>query len=53
MVNVSGEHYAGGHWLASFATYLVTSRGISDPGASSPPASPAAKRQGRDPSGGW
>jgi len=21
---VTGEHYAGGHWLASFATYLVT-----------------------------
>lgn len=25
---VTGEHYAGGHWLASFATYLVTGRGI-------------------------
>ena len=25
---VAGEHYAGGHWLASFATYLVTERGI-------------------------
>ncbi len=25
---VSGEHYSGGHWLASFATYLVTQRGI-------------------------
>lgn len=24
---VTGEHYAGGHWLASFATYLVTNRG--------------------------
>lgn len=24
---VTGEHYAGGHWLASFATYLVTERG--------------------------
>ncbi|MDZ7669509.1 MAG: DUF2891 family protein [Gammaproteobacteria bacterium] len=21
---VTGEHYSGGHWLASFATYLVT-----------------------------
>jgi len=25
---VTGEHYAGGHWLGSFATYLVTQRGI-------------------------
>jgi hypothetical protein len=25
---VSGEHYEGGHWLGSFATYLVTKRGI-------------------------
>ncbi len=25
---VSGEHYSGGHWLASFATYLLTRRGI-------------------------
>ncbi len=25
---VTGEEYAGGHWLASFATYLVTRRGI-------------------------
>lgn len=25
---VTGEHYAGGHWLASFATYLVTRRGL-------------------------
>lgn len=25
---VSGEHYAGSHWLASFATYLTTQRGI-------------------------
>ena len=25
---VTGEHYAGGHWLASFATYLVTKRGL-------------------------
>ncbi|MEM7586623.1 MAG: DUF2891 domain-containing protein [Acidobacteriota bacterium] len=24
---VTGEHYAGGHWLGSFATYLVTARG--------------------------
>ena len=25
---VGGEHYEGGHWLGSFATYLVTRRGI-------------------------
>lgn len=25
---VTGEHYAGGHWLGSFAVYLVTGRGI-------------------------
>ena len=24
---VTGAHYAGGHWLASFATYLMTDRG--------------------------
>ena len=28
---VTGEHYEGGHWLGSFATYLVTRRGISTP----------------------
>jgi hypothetical protein len=26
--HVSGEHYEGGHWLGSFATYLVTGRGL-------------------------
>ena len=25
---VSDEHYSGSHWLGSFATYLVTRRGI-------------------------
>lgn len=25
---VTGEHYEGGHWLASFAVYLVTGRGL-------------------------
>ena len=25
---VTGEHYEGGHWLGSFATYLVTKRGL-------------------------
>jgi hypothetical protein len=27
---VTGEHYEGGHWLGSFAVYLVTKRGISE-----------------------
>ena len=26
---VSDEHYSGSHWLASFATYLMTDRGLS------------------------
>jgi hypothetical protein len=30
---VTGEHYEGGHWLGSFAVYLVTERGISRPPA--------------------
>ncbi|MEM9304840.1 MAG: DUF2891 family protein, partial [Pseudomonadota bacterium] len=34
---VTGEDYAGGHWLASFATYLVTRRGIAPPEDTSPP----------------
>ncbi len=29
--HVTGEHYEGGHWLGSFAVYLVTGRGL--PGA--------------------
>jgi hypothetical protein len=28
LANVSAEHYEGSHWLASFATYLVTRRGL-------------------------
>ena len=28
---LTGEHYAGGHWLGSFAVYLVTQRGLSVP----------------------
>lgn len=28
LVAVTGNHYAGGHWLASFATYLTTKRGL-------------------------
>ena len=27
---VTGKHYEGGHWLGSFAVYLVTRRGISE-----------------------
>src|SRR5262249_22032461 len=30
---VTGEHYEGGHWLGSFAVYLVTNRGIPSSGA--------------------
>jgi hypothetical protein len=26
--SVTGEHYEGGHWLASFAMYLMTNRGM-------------------------
>jgi hypothetical protein len=32
---VTGEHYEGGHWLGSFAVYLVTERGITPPSSSS------------------
>jgi hypothetical protein len=28
LAGVTGEHYAGGHWLGTFATYLVTGRGL-------------------------
>jgi hypothetical protein len=28
LAEVTGEHYEGGHWLGSFAVYLVTKRGI-------------------------
>jgi hypothetical protein len=31
---VTGEHYEGGHWLGSFATYLVTRRGLQSSGPS-------------------
>ena len=26
--SVTGEHYEGGHWLGSFAVYLVTGAGL-------------------------
>ena len=28
LASVTGKHYEGGHWLGSFAVYLVTARGI-------------------------
>ena len=28
LTGVNPEHYAGSHWLGSFATYLVTRRGL-------------------------
>ncbi len=28
LASVTGAHYEGGHWLGSFATYLVTARGL-------------------------
>lgn len=28
LMAVTGEHYEGGHWLGSFAVYLVTKRGL-------------------------
>jgi hypothetical protein len=31
LASVTGEHYEGGHWLGSFATYLVTGRGLRTP----------------------
>lgn len=44
---VSDAHYAGSHWLGSFATYLVTRRGLPAPpapGGRRPVAAPAATR---------
>jgi hypothetical protein len=32
---VTGEHYEGGHWLGTYAVYLVTRRGITEPAAGS------------------
>ena len=31
---VTGQHYMGSHWLGSFATYLVTGRGLAGAAAS-------------------
>ena len=33
LAHVTGEHYEGGHWLGSFATYLMTGRGLPRHGA--------------------
>lgn len=30
LASVTGEHYEGGHWLGSFAVYLVTRRGLAE-----------------------
>lgn len=32
LASVTGDHYEGGHWLGSFATYLQTSRGLATAG---------------------
>ncbi len=39
LMSVTGAHYAGGHWLASFATYLVTGKALeaTGPGAAARP----------------
>jgi hypothetical protein len=31
LAHVTGAHYEGGHWLATFAVYLVTRRGLDAP----------------------
>ena len=33
---VTGAHYEGGHWLGTFAVYLVTGAGLSAPGGKAP-----------------
>jgi hypothetical protein len=33
LASVTGEHYEGGHWLGSFAAYLMTGRGLPPSGA--------------------
>jgi hypothetical protein len=48
LASVTGEHYEGGHWLGSFATYLVTKRGIDSSTASaSEPAGSATPDRDR------
>ncbi len=36
LASVTGEHYEGGHWLGSFAVYLVTERGRAPRAAATP-----------------
>jgi hypothetical protein len=31
LAGVTGEHYEGGHWLGTFAVYLLTHRGSQAP----------------------
>jgi hypothetical protein len=38
--SVTGQYYEGGHWLGSFATYLVTGRGL-------PPAPDEVDKKGK------
>jgi len=42
--SVTGDHYAGSHWLGSFAIYLVTGRGLSV-AVSAVPARPKDKSE--------
>jgi hypothetical protein len=40
---VTGEHYEGGHWLGSFATYLETARGFAKAGGGMGPENSGAR----------
>jgi hypothetical protein len=40
---VTGEHYEGGHWLGTFALYLVSRRGLDVPAAGSAVQAPGKK----------
>jgi hypothetical protein len=54
LAGVSDEHYAGSHWLGSFATYLVTGRGLPEEArgcACDPSARTAAEAEGDEPQG--
>jgi hypothetical protein len=44
--SVTGEHYEGGHWLGSFATYLVTGRGLPTRGSLSSGTGERARERG-------